>query len=216
MAPNQDVPKTETAKKQALRTLRQLQEVIVNLSIGILLVLVVTIIERTFSEETMQTKSARNTFFWAWGCLIALFVLGWANKCAFGQNVPVFYGALAPHIQGQTVCDKAGNMAIILNSQIDATDTVHVAIVIRHEMVHVKQITAIGNCEDAGTEYKKNPLLKEIPAYCEELRKRMVEGDAAKVLDEFVTYMTAYYGVHLKLDYRAVLKLTNEFCLKGG
>lgn len=175
---------------------------------GLVLIVVFTAFDNSLGGK-METK---HPLRWAWGALISLFILGWANSCALAQNVPIFYGALAPHIQGQTVCDKVGNLAIILNSQLDQSDTAHTAVIIRHEMVHVKQITAIGNCEDAGTEYKKNPLLKEIPAYCEELHRRQIEGDAAEVLDQFVSYMTMYYGLPLKLDYQAVLKLTNELC----
>lgn len=193
------------------------KEVIKNLGIGLVLMLAVTIIERNFNrEKKVQTKSPRNTAFWAWGCLIALALLGWANSCLNAQQVPVFYGALRQGIIGQTVCNKKNELAIIINDGYNF-DSTGLARVIEHELVHVSQIRGMGgSCLEAAKVYAKDPMAQEIPAYCPELRARMkASNEPHEVFGDFVLHIYNVYGIVKKMDVAGVARRVEELCPGG-
>ena len=182
-----------------------------NLLGGLILVIILIILDREIGEER-QVKKHSN--FWLFACLLGLMVLGLANKCVNAQQVPIFYGALRPGILGQTVCNKRNEVAIIINDGY-GFDTLELASVIEHELIHASQIRAIsgGDCEMASKEYARDPLAKEIPAYCPEIKRRAKAGDAAVVIKQFVTHMLIVYGEKHKLTYEGVLRKTEDLCL---
>ena len=188
---------------------------VIHLGIGLVLVLVVTILEYNFHKERkMQTKSARNTAFWAWGCLVALALLGFANKYLNAQEpAPVFYAGLQQGMLGQTVCDKAGNIAILINSNY-TFDSTQLRRIVEHENVHVGQVRALGGCEEAGKIYQKDPLAQEVPAYCQELKERMLEsnGQGVEVLTNFIAHVHAIYGKQMGLTFDEVMERVYKLC----
>lgn len=183
-----------------------------NLLGGLLLVIILIILDREIGEEKPMQK--KNTGKWMLFCILSLALLGLLNKCVNAQQVPIFYGALRQGILGQTVCNKKNEIAVIINDGY-GFDTLELASVIEHELIHVSQIRAIsgGDCEMAAKEYARNPLAKEIPAYCPEIKRRVRDGDAAIVIKQFVTHMILVYGEKHKLTYEGVLRQTEDLCL---
>jgi hypothetical protein len=179
-----------------------------NLLGGLLLVIVLIIMDREIGgEKPVSTK--RNSYVWAWVCILALALLGLANKCVNAQNAPVFYAPLVQGIIGQTVCDKNNNVVILVNSGYEL-DSTELRILIAHERVHADQVRTVG-CVEAGRLYKLDPLSKEIPAFCEELKSRMVNGDAINVVTTFILYLQDRYTPNLTTD--QIMDKVEEFCL---
>lgn len=178
---------------------------------GLILVIIFIEFDKHLNKEKPVSKD-KNTIFWAWVCILALAVLGLVNKCAFGQDVPIFYALMPYPVMGQTVCDKNGNLAILVSYNVD--DSTEYRRVVSHENVHVGQIRSLGGCVEASRVYRKDPMAQELPAYCAELKERMVSGDAEQVLRTFVVHMHSTYGRGRSVDY--VISEVNKVCLGGS
>lgn len=186
--------------------------------LGLLLVIWFTILERSLNKELnkekpMTSKTALRHMAFALGILLAL-VATCTGAVLKAQEVPIFYAALEPHIRGQVVCNKKDEVAILLNSNFDTADTTNLRRVIEHEMYHIGQIRLLGGCIKAGEVYAKDPMAQELPAYCKELKERMLEGEAGEVLQRFTIHMHQIYGRGRSIDY--VMDRTNVVCLGGS
>lgn len=175
---------------------------------AIILIVLITLLDREIGGK-MSVNERTNTFFWAWGCVLALIVLALVNRCVSAQEVPVFYGALRPGIIGQTVCNKNNEVAIIINDGYNL-DSTQLRRTIAHELHHAATIKTLGGCMKAAEVYMRDPMTQEIPAYCAELKERMVTSPTA--LSDFIRHIYGVYGIPKKMSIEQVARRVEELC----
>lgn len=163
----------------------------------------------------MSTET-KHPMLWAWGCLIALFVLGFVNKCLNAQqtdSVPVTFGTIPPQLGGVTMCDTVANRPyIVIQNGIDGELLV---IVLRHEKVHAKRMLAFkGGCREFQKRYNKDFRFRfdeEVVAYCSSEFKVGSGEMKAYWLDKLSTILYEQAG-RFTMTYQMTKRLTAQQC----